>query len=57
MGNGISDWVGQFKALKQNGYRMAVSLETHWRGLGTPEASTRQSWVGMKTELQKAGAL
>jgi sugar phosphate isomerase/epimerase len=57
MGNGIIDWVGQFKALKQNGYRMAVSLETHWRGPGTPEASTRQSWVGMKTELQKAGAL
>jgi len=34
-----------------------VSLETHWRGAGTAEASTRQSWAGMKDELQKAGAL
>jgi sugar phosphate isomerase/epimerase len=57
MNGGIIDWVGQFKALKRDGYRYAVSLETHWRGAGTPEASTRQSWAGMKTELQKSGAL
>jgi L-ribulose-5-phosphate 3-epimerase len=57
MGRGIIDWVGQFKALQKDGYRTAVSLETHWRGAGTPEASTRQSWAGMKEELQKAGAL
>jgi sugar phosphate isomerase/epimerase len=57
MGSGIIDWVGQFKALKRDGYRHAVSLETHWRGAGTPEASTIESWAGMKTELQKAGAL
>ena len=57
MGKGIIDWVGQFKALKGDGYQFAVSLETHWRGAGTPEESTRQSWVGMKKELQEAGAL
>ena len=57
MGQGVIDWVGQFKALKRDGYRFAVSLETHWRGAKTPEASTRQSWAGMKEELQKAGAL
>jgi len=57
MGHGIVDWVGQFKALKNDGYHFAVSLETHWRGAGTPEASTRQSWAGMRDELQKAGAL
>jgi L-ribulose-5-phosphate 3-epimerase len=57
MGGGIIDWVGQFKALKRDGYRYAVSLETHWRGGGTPEESTRQSWAGMKKELQEAGAL
>lgn len=57
MGRGVIDWVGQFKALKRDGYHFAVSLETHWRGAGTPEASTRQSWAGMKDELQKAGAL
>lgn len=57
MGKGIIDWVGQFKALKRDGYQFAVSLETHWRGAGTPEESTRQSWAGMKKELQEAGAL
>jgi len=56
MGRGGIDWVGQFKALKRDGYVYAVSLETHWRG-GTPEESTRQSWAGMKKELQEAGAL
>jgi L-ribulose-5-phosphate 3-epimerase len=57
MGSGMIDWVGQFKALKRDGYHFAVSLETHWRGAGTPEESTRQSWAGMKKQLQEAGAL
>jgi sugar phosphate isomerase/epimerase len=57
MGRGIVDWVGQFKALKRDDYSYAVSLETHWRGAGTPEESTRQSWAGMKEELREAGAL
>ena len=57
MGRGIIDWTGQFAALKRDGYHFAVSLETHWRGAATPEESTRQSWAGMKEELQKAGAL
>ena len=57
MGRGTIDWVGQFRALKRDGYHFAVSLETHWRGAGTPEESTRQSWAGMKKELQEAGAL
>src|SRR6266403_1236698 len=57
MGRGIIDWVGQFKALKRDGYHFAVSLETHWRGGGTPEESSRQSWAGMKKELQEAGAI
>ena len=57
MGRGIVDWTSQFAALKRDGYRFAVSLETHWRGAGTAEESSRQSWAGMKAELQKAGAL
>src|SRR6266513_4812677 len=57
MGRGIIDWVGQFKALKRDGYHFAVSLETHWRGADTPEESSRQSWAGMKKALQDAGAL
>src|SRR5258707_15663975 len=39
MGRGIIDWVGQFKALKRNGYHFAVSLETHSRGQGPPHAT------------------
>jgi len=57
MGRGTIDWVGQFRSLKADGYRYAVSLETHWRGAGTPEASTEQSWAGMKEQLGKAAAL
>jgi sugar phosphate isomerase/epimerase len=57
MGGGLIDWGGQFRALKQDGYRFAVSLETHWNGGGSPEESTRKSWAGMKKLLQQAGAL
>ena len=57
MGSGVVDWVGQFTALKRDGYHCAVSLETHWRGAATPEESTRQSWAGMKEQLRKAGAV
>ncbi len=54
---GVVDWTAQFRALKDAGYRGAVSLETHWRGGGTPEASSRISWAGMKKCLTAAGAL
>ncbi len=57
MGGGAIDWLGQFKALKADGFRLAVSLETHWGGGGTPEESSRQSWAGMKKLLQQAGAM
>jgi sugar phosphate isomerase/epimerase len=54
---GFIDWVAQFRALKATGFRESVSLETHWRGAGTPEASSRISWAGMKKCLQDAGTL
>ena len=54
---GYVDWTAQFQALKQAGYGDAVSLETHWRGGGTPEQSTRISWAGMKSTLTAAGAI
>jgi len=57
MGGGMIDWAGQFKALKRDGYRLAVSLETHWNGGGSPEGSSRKSWAGMKKLLQEADAL
>jgi sugar phosphate isomerase/epimerase len=58
---GLVDWVGQFKALKRDGYHHAVSLETHWHGGpgNTPveinESSTRISMKGLKECLVKAG--
>jgi len=57
VGTGSIDWPAQFRALKAAGYDHAVSLETHWRGAGTAEASTRQSFAGMKAALVAAGAL
>src|SRR5579872_1055636 len=57
MGGGVIDWAGQFKALKRDGYRFAVSLETHWEGGGSKEESSRKSWAGMKKLLQQADAL
>ncbi len=57
MGRGIIDYVGQFRALKKDGYDGVLSLETHWRGAGTPEESTRQSMAGMKELLRRAGAI
>ena len=57
MGSGVIDWAGQFRALKADGYNHACTLETHWRGAGTPEASSRESFAGMKALLKKAGAV
>jgi len=55
VGGGIVDWVGQFQALQRDGYHYALSLETHWRGAGTAEASTRESMDGLRNTLRKAG--
>lgn len=57
VGRGIIDFVGQFRALQHDGYTGTMSLETHWRGGGTPEESSRQSMAGLKEQLQKAGVL
>jgi L-ribulose-5-phosphate 3-epimerase len=57
IGRGFMDWIGQYRALKRDGYRYGVDLETHWRGAGTAEESTRVSWAGMKKDLEKAGVL
>jgi len=56
VGGGMIDWVGQFRAFERDGYHYAVSLETHWRGAGTPEASSRASMAGLKKSLAQAGA-
>jgi len=55
VGTGVVDWPAQLRALNRDGYRYAVSLETHWRGAGTPEASSRISMAGLKDALKQAG--
>lgn len=55
VGVGVVDWVGQLKAFHAMGYHYAVSLETHWRGAGTPEASSRVSMADLKKALREAG--
>jgi sugar phosphate isomerase/epimerase len=57
MGRGIIDFEGQFRALLQAGYSGTMSLETHWRGGGSAEESSRQSMAGLKALLKKSGAL
>lgn len=54
---GKIDWTAQLKALQRDGYRHAVSLETHWHGGGTAEASTRRSMQGLMDCMGKAGLL
>ncbi|MFZ0520975.1 MAG: sugar phosphate isomerase/epimerase family protein [Candidatus Acidiferrales bacterium] len=54
VGAGIVDWVGQLQALHHDNFHYGLSLETHWRGAGTPEASTRISMDGLKKTLAKA---
>ena len=57
VGSGFIDWAGQFRALRQAGFRDAVSLETHWHGAASPEESSRISWAGMKKALAEADAV
>jgi sugar phosphate isomerase/epimerase len=55
VGTGVVEWAAQLRALQHDGYRYAVSLETHWHGAGTPEASTRISMQGLKDAFAKSG--
>jgi sugar phosphate isomerase/epimerase len=57
MGRGNIDYSGQFRALKRDGFKGPVVLETHWSGAGTNEESSRQSFAGMKDLLRRAGAI
>ena len=57
VGKGKIDFVGQFRALAKAGYRGPITLETHYRGAVTAEASTRESMAGLKAALKGAGLL
>ena len=55
VGGGTVDWVGQLQALRRDDYHYGLSLETHWKGGGTPEQSTRISFEGLGKILIKTG--
>lgn len=56
VGTGIVDWKGQIEALVRQKFSGTLSLETHWRGAGTPEESTRQSMAGLQKILTEVSA-
>jgi sugar phosphate isomerase/epimerase len=47
VGEGDIDWLGQIRALKADGYTGYLSLETHYKGGGDPETSSRQCLDGL----------
>lgn len=62
VGEGEIDYVGQFAALKQDGYTGWISLETHYRpatgnapdGKGTPEEGSRPCLAALRTLIASA---
>jgi sugar phosphate isomerase/epimerase len=60
VGNGEVDYVGQFKALRRDGYAGTLSLETHWHpptaGGGEPDrvADSRMSFAGVRAALRSS---
>jgi L-ribulose-5-phosphate 3-epimerase len=56
VGSGIIDWKGQLQALVRQKFSGTLSLETHWRGAGTAEESTRQSMAGLQKILGEISA-
>jgi sugar phosphate isomerase/epimerase len=55
VGEGAIDFAGQLAALKQSGYDGWLSLETHYSGHPTKEASSRASLEGLQRLLADVG--
>lgn len=54
VGQGVIDYRGQFKALREDGYRDTISLETHYRRAdGNVLESTRESLEGLLKVLEE----
>ncbi len=53
VGAGEIDWSGQLAALKRDGYAGWLSLETHYGGHGTKEASSRACLEGLQALLAR----
>lgn len=51
VGGGEIDYPGQIAALRADGYPGYLSLETHWNGGGSKEASSRACLEGLQTLL------
>jgi sugar phosphate isomerase/epimerase len=56
MGSGVIDYVPQFRALRDDGYKGTISLETHYRRPdGNVLESTRESLEGLLKILKEVG--
>jgi len=53
VGAGQIDWAGQVAALRATGYAGYLSLETHYSGGGSKEASSRQCLEGLRKLVEK----
>ncbi len=53
VGEGAIDWPGQVAALRADGYDGYLSLETHYKGEGTKEASSRACLEGLLRLLKE----
>lgn len=52
MGDGDVDYVGQFRALKADGYSGFLSLETHYRPGGSAEEGSRRCLASLRRMLE-----
>lgn len=48
VGKGVIDFPGQIAALRESSYAGYLSLETHWKGLGDAETSSRACLAALK---------
>ena len=56
VGTGTIDYLGQLRALAEDGYAGALSLETHYEALGGgPERATRESVAAIRALCEQAG--
>jgi L-ribulose-5-phosphate 3-epimerase len=56
VGTGTIDYLGQLRALAEDGYAGALSLETHYEALdGGPEGATRESVAAIRTLCEQVG--
>jgi L-ribulose-5-phosphate 3-epimerase len=56
VGMGTVDYLGQLRALAEDGYAGALSLETHYEAPGGgPEAATRESVAAIRALCEQAG--